>query len=240
MLTFPTLITGTITDLRISSVDGTAFLDNCAALIPYADGNRRIEIYDASGRILQGYLKAQGVAETLATTGGPLNNGELTKQSLSDWSGAHYNATVDDANSFTSSLKSNYIRQTGISFTAGALHKLVHSGSTGTGKVKFQIGTTVVNTDFGTGYHTPTAVYDYRLSNSAVSTTDMTAWSIKEVTAPSTDGVTIVSAKGGAIYNFASKDASFTYNAASYRYAIYDTLKVSRPTRYMGVSTHNI
>ena len=65
MLTFPTLITGTITGLRISSVDGTAFLDNCAALIPYADGNRRIEIYDASGRILQGYLKAQGEGEGL-------------------------------------------------------------------------------------------------------------------------------------------------------------------------------
>ena len=238
MLTFPTLITGTATGMRISSVDGTAFLDNCAALVPYV--GKQIEIYDESGRMLQGFIKAQGSAETLATTGGPLDNGELTKQSLLDWSGNNYNATVDDANSFTSSNASNYIRQTGILWTVGALHKLVHSGSTGTGNVKFQIGPTVVNANFGTGYNTPIAASDYRLANSAISTTDMTALSIKEVTAPGTDGVTIVSAKGGATYNFASKNTSFTYNAASYRYAIYDTLKVSRPTRYMGVSTHNI
>ena len=50
--------------------------------------------------------------------------------------------------------------------------------------------------------------------------------SLKQVLTPSASGATIVSSKGGAIYNFTSKDASFTYNAASYRYAIYDTLKV--------------
>ena len=55
---------GTIASLRISSVDGTAFLDNCAALVPYADGSHLVEIYDASGRMLRGYLSAAGTGET--------------------------------------------------------------------------------------------------------------------------------------------------------------------------------
>ena len=53
MLTFPTLITGTATGMRISSVDGTAFLDNCAALVPYADGNHLLN-YDSANRMLRG------------------------------------------------------------------------------------------------------------------------------------------------------------------------------------------
>ena len=61
----PVVYRGTISSLRISSVDGTAFLDNCAALVPYADGNHLVEIYDASGRMLRGYLGAAGTGETL-------------------------------------------------------------------------------------------------------------------------------------------------------------------------------
>ena len=56
---------GTISGLRISSVDGTAFIDACAALVPYADGNHLVEIYDASGRLLRGYLAAAGDGEDL-------------------------------------------------------------------------------------------------------------------------------------------------------------------------------
>ena len=39
---------------------------------------------------------------------------------------------------------------------------------------------------------------------------------VKQVLTPSSSGATIVSAKGGTTYNFAYKDTSFTYNAASY------------------------
>ena len=40
--------------------------------------------------------------------------------------------------------------------------------------------------------------------------------SAQQVTAPSSSGCTIVSAKAGETYNFSYKNASFTYNAASY------------------------
>jgi hypothetical protein len=58
---------GTVTGLRISAVDGTAFIDNAGATIPtYADGNHQIEIYDSDNRILRGVLKAAGTGETLS------------------------------------------------------------------------------------------------------------------------------------------------------------------------------
>jgi hypothetical protein len=39
---------------------------------------------------------------------------------------------------------------------------------------------------------------------------------IKQVLTPTTDGVTIVSTKGGGVFNFTYKNAGFVYNAASY------------------------
>ena len=45
---------------------------------------------------------------------------------------------------------------------------------------------------------------------------NINAMRVKAITAPSSSGATIVSAKGGTTYNFAYKDTSFTYNAASY------------------------
>lgn len=53
----------TITGLRISAVDGTAFLDNCAELQKYI--GRMIRIYDSGSRYLEGWIKANGSGETL-------------------------------------------------------------------------------------------------------------------------------------------------------------------------------
>lgn len=50
----------TITDLRMSGVDGVAQLDACSAITSYADGTYRVEIYDSTNKRLVGYLKAQG------------------------------------------------------------------------------------------------------------------------------------------------------------------------------------
>ena len=60
------LYSGTITGLRISSVAEKSFLDACAALVPYADGESDIYIYDSVGEFLKATLKAQGTGETLS------------------------------------------------------------------------------------------------------------------------------------------------------------------------------
>jgi hypothetical protein len=250
MLTFPTLITGTITDLRISAVDGTAFLDNCAALIPYADGNHWIEIYDSSNRMLKGVLKAAGTGETLGD------------ETIDTWTNDGYETLTLSGSDITQAVNSNSSRamaykQTGIdslalaklvigSFTLNSGYKTYFTFSSSSPQLSNSTnGKQIIDSTMaaGTYYGTMTVASSYSgflMPINANGDWAATGNSFKQVLAPSSSGVTIVSAKGGDIYNFASKDASFTYNADSYRYAIYDTLKVSRPTRYMGVSTHNI
>jgi hypothetical protein len=264
MLTFPTLITGTITGLRISAVDGTAFLDNCPALIPYADGNHRIEIYDASGRILQGYLKAQGAGETTNTT-----YTANFSAGLDGW-GADFGSGYEGSGSFVWDTDHAVLSVTAPTGLMGRPYIVKGIGGVSTGGLYYAeadytvvSGTVVLNLELilsstvtvnetfvGTDTHssayvTSSGTYYNRVmyyfnGRNYTFVLNITGVMVKRITAPTTDGVTIVSTKGGATYNFASKDASFIYNAASYRYAIYDTLKVSRPTRYMGVSTHNI
>ena len=58
---------GTVTGLRISAVDGTAFIDAAnSSITDLADGNHQIEIFDSVGRFLKGFLKLVGAGETLS------------------------------------------------------------------------------------------------------------------------------------------------------------------------------
>jgi hypothetical protein len=221
MLTFPTLITGTITGLRISAVDGTAFLDNCAALIPYADGNHRIEIYDSSNRMLRGVLKAAGSSEGL---GADL----LSGLDISDGNWTPTTVTINSSAIFT------------LTSTAGSIHRpllttdcLYKTSLVGTKTAdRFfltQVGSSqkIIDANDGYGYCTATSArFQFQGAGEVGNTCTITTADLFQVTAPSSSGVTIVSTKGGATQSFASKNDSFTYNAASYRYAIYDTLKV--------------
>lgn len=207
----PVVYRGTLAGLRISSVDGVALLDNCAALVPYADGLHRVEIYDSAGRQLVGYLSAQGAGETLS--GDALSGWNFT----SGWSPVA-GASVVDANSFSNSTESKGIYKAGI-LTIGALHKVVVDGST-TATVFDVIdtaGSLTFVTGFGTGYATPLANKNLYLRNkTGTGQTDITTLELYQVTAPSTDGVLIVSTKGGATRNFASVNASFVYAASHY------------------------
>jgi hypothetical protein len=55
-----------------------------------------------------------------------------------------------------------------------------------------------------------------QFANNAAAEFTIADLAVKQVLTPSADGATIVSAKGGATANFQYKNASFTYNAASY------------------------
>lgn len=252
MLTFPTLITGTATGMRISSVDGTAFLDNCAALVPYADGNHLVEIYDASNRMLQGYLKAQGSGETYTelVTG----DNSTFASDTGFWAkspgiviGSNVCTFQNQLWASTSGIYKEFQTNTGCLYYS-SFDIVSISGSSPGFRAIYGGSSDVLNR--GTLRSSPGTYTEYKTCNSgtymAFNATQTTMQGAidnviyKQVLTPSASGATIVSTKGGTTYNFAYKNTSFTYNAASYRYAIYDTLKVSRPTRYMGVSTHNI
>ncbi len=218
MLTFPTLITGTITGLRISAVDGTAFLDNCAALVPYADGNHLVEIYDSSNRMLKGVLKAVGSSEGLGD-----NPADFATINLNDWTTT--TATITSNTSFDTTANGAYIMPVN-STTRATIGKLYKAYLKGTGTVmnlyiqgmsgqpNYVRMTSGGATDYGTAVNTYLRIGAISSSNPLSASIESMSW--QEVLAPSSSGATIVSAKGGTTYNFAYKDTSFTYNAASY------------------------
>lgn len=218
---------GTVTGLRISAVDGTAFIDNAGATIPtLADGNHIIEIYDSAGRFLRGYLKAAGTSESLATTGGPLDDGEIVTDPSFDnagsWACQTGWAVSGGVATATDAVNPNQVGQNlSIGIVGAGLYKLVvvvDSITSGT--------FTAVSTDFvfpvlsvgiNTYYRTIVSQNMWRIRPSSGTANGVfSSTSIKKVTTPSNTGATIVSTKGGTTYNFAYKNASFTYNAASY------------------------
>jgi hypothetical protein len=207
---------GTISGLRISSVDGTAFLDACAALVPYADGSHLVEIYDASGRMLRGYLGAAGTGETLGTD--VLAGWDFT----SGWL-AVSGTTINDLNTFTTDGTAKGVCKEVL--TAGVLYKRSYERTVSAGDNLFRTGSTgsllvdatdvgiSTGSDYRTAYTPNLRVY---LRSTSANQTDVTSLKCEQVLTPSTSGATIVSAKGGVTANFQYKNASFTYNAASY------------------------
>jgi hypothetical protein len=185
-----------------------------------------LKIRDSSGRAIQGFIKAAGTGETLGSD--VLAGWDFT----SGWSTA--SASIIDANSFSTPSGSGGVYKSNIT-TAGYLYKITYERTTTAGgsSLRFSGAGLVTSPGFipvSTGvyyYQSITGFHSIYLSHStSVGQTDVISMKVEAVLTPSATGATIVSAKGGDIYNFASKDASFTYNDASYRYAIYDTLKV--------------
>jgi hypothetical protein len=244
------LYDATVSGLRISSVDGTAFLDNCAALVPYANGRNQVIIYDASGRQLVGYLSAQGAGETLASTGGPLDDGEIyndpgfddaTKWAAqTNWvvnAAASSKAVSSGGNAGQSAYQQITIQKYYLykavcvcsDYTSGTL-RFRAGGSinpetniTGTGTTTYRF--TSVDSPANSSLQSGTAGSEFIGAASSVS--------LKRITAPSTDGVLIVSTKGGATRNFASANASFTYNAAGYRCVVLGSRRITGQGTYI-------
>lgn len=239
------LYRGTVTGLRISAVDGTAFIDGAnASITDLANGNNVIEVYDASGRMLRGFLKSQGAGETLgaelvtnggfdsdvsgwAETGGTIasvsggesgNCCELTYVYGSEQPVCQTVAVLSTGflGYFSSSVKS------GTSGNQNSSLRWSYNGSyDGISSSVEKTGTTTTSWVNRNGYATVTSTKTnavirlFKLSSTA-GTMLFDSVSLKQVTAPSTSGAVICSTKGGAVENWASKNASFTYNAASY------------------------
>ncbi len=66
----------TVSGLTIASADGTALIDNVAAIVAYMDGNHLVEIEDSAGNIISAILVSQGTGEVVGTT---IDSGTLTE-----------------------------------------------------------------------------------------------------------------------------------------------------------------
>lgn len=227
---YKTIISGTATGLRISSVNGTAFLDNCPADILAAVG-AQIKIYDSSSRYLQGVIDSVGSSEVLG-------NELLT--SWTNWPPFPYETFTINGTDITSAINTTTIGaadcllSTPYSFNALFKASYNYTLNSGANPQYFGLGTHnsmeakdpfVVTAGSQSKYRTTTYVLtgvtpNIVIRHGSATNFSMTGISIKQVTAPSANGVVIKDLSGN--QNFISKDASFTYNAASYSYKIWN------------------
>lgn len=227
----PVKYRGVISGLRISSVDGTAFIDGAnSSVTDLADGNHQISIFDSTGKELRGVLKAAGSAETLGDelitswTNSPQPYETLT---------VNANGHDIDAAINTSSYGLCHMA---VTQTVGNLIKASINVTSGGGIAGLRCGFTG-----GTSYNAPTLTLfglpgveganDYYrtmdnaythiqfYSNSQSDNFSATT-TFKQVLTPSSSGCTVVSTKGGVTYNWSLKTTGFTYNAASYQTVI--------------------
>jgi hypothetical protein len=237
MWNFKSIIaTGTASGLRISSVNGTAFLDNCPADILAAVG-AQVKIYDASNRFLLGYVGEVGSSEVLGD--------EL----ITDWTNnATYPYETFDA---TGSTINQAVNTTGYGVAyknlgaAGVNYLKLFKGicsltlNSGTKPIfasgynnsvhewnsQFVVTNGEIKTSYSTSQNINANCFVVRNETGVAADFAMSGISVKQVTAPSSSGVTILNAIGGA-QNLVSKDASFTYNAASYTYEISTIVRI--------------
>jgi hypothetical protein len=176
-----------------------------------------VRIKDSSNRVIQGYIKAAGAGETAVTD--VLAGWDLT----SGWTSSA-NAVIDDLNSFHTTAGSHSVSKNSNPFTTAALYKVTTNMTIGGGAYYIRVsGTTAISGDNTNKYYTAVGA-GWAVMLASATTCDITTMTAYRVTAPSNTGVTIVSTKGGATYNFAQKNSAFNYNDASgYTYEILKT-----------------
>lgn len=201
---------GTVTGLRISAVDGTAFIDNAGATIPtYADGNHQIEIYDSSNRMLRGVLKAVGTSATEGSDSARTFVAEYGTPTIAGDQITFSNASEIVAESDYWINGGLYLVDWSITSYSGSGNFYLFGGglpTTGISKA--------ANGNY-TSYITSNSV-NLRISSTFGCSGITTINSIKQVLTPSSAGATITTLKNGDVYNWSYKNSSFSFNSASY------------------------
>lgn len=224
------ITSGSVTqaNMRLSAVDGTAFVDFSAADVLTDYVGRALRIKDSAGRIIKGWIKAAGSGETYGSNLF-LNNTDFASDEPpgtawtrgTGWtiSGGKGNVVTVNANSSLLqdiTLVSGWLTKQG--FTIDSITgSMSTSQPTGAAKMTDSGAYSSYWTSNVTGAQSNGATTRDGLSTTAV--IDDIYW--KQVLTPSATGVTIVSTSGGATYNWKSQESGFNYNDASgYTYEI--------------------
>jgi len=236
-----TKVTGVNTHL--STIDGTAFVDLIGEDITAYNGYK-ITITDPSGYIMYGYIGDDGTGETLGSeklTDGDFENWKSSTD-LTSWTEGKYGTTSIDQSEDKDGSGSYAVALTGDSSNSsvqlyqsstnsvGQLYYLfVRAKASTTSKsfVFYVIGVTPVvpshtlttsYADYSVYVTIPTADRAFGVKRSTL--TSATAYfdhmSVKQVTAPSATGATIVTTPGGATQNFTYKNSNFVFNNSGY------------------------
>jgi len=225
-------------NMRLSGVDGTAFVDFGAANVLTTKIGHLLKITDSANKSIMGYIKAAGTGETL----GDEKNGDVTFDNAGYWTTLDPGWAVTGGQAVGTSLGSGYyIRKTGILTATSLLYYSFDIASISSGGIKFysgniSVGTTYETTGTKTGYQNSVS-NTFGLSSKQGTTTTATCdnLSLKQVLTPSSTGVTIVSSKGGTTYNWFNKNSAFNWNDA-YGY----TYQIIKENRAVTVATSSV
>ncbi len=227
---------------RFSIASGIAFVDFSSAgiLTPYIGA--KLTITDSASKKLIGYIKAAGTEETYASTGGPLNDGELINDPNMAGDGTAYTisgATIafdgaDNEMDMVLTPDTQYFRQTVTAYIVeGGLYKCtvtINKYTDGNSKQSFQgiskttwLDSTVTDVLYATDILGAGSVTRHSFSGrgaAEVFTGSVNFMSSKQVITPSATGVTISSTSGGD-NGWTSEEAGFNRNSTSdYTYTI--------------------
>ena len=234
-------------NMRLSAVDGTAFIDFSAANVLTDHIGKRLTVLDSAGKKLIGFIKAAGTGETyierLINPGfegtyvsGVAPNWGVSRGTKSEFTDSPHGGLAAQQIDNPAG-NSAYLNSLGAS-AAGRLTKpsAWYKCLSGTGFLS--VSDDVLNFEISTGLSqaawTQVSVYVtamggafslnlYATSN-AVAGVNSIVWddaSIPQVLTPSATGVTIVSTPGGTVFNWESKEAGFNYrDLAGYEYLI--------------------
>jgi len=197
--------------MKLSKVAGTAFATQVSGSIPWAQyRNRSVSINDGTGKYARGFIGAVGSGETYSSE--ILVGWNFT----SGWTPS--NATIVDANTIQSTLANGSISKA-YSLIVGRLYKGVMAGaiSSGSPVLGYTSGGDYLLSDFGTGFKTnngSNGIIVRAATSGAI--LDVTTLELYQVLTPDSTGILVTSTRGGATQSFASVDAGFNSNAASF------------------------
>ncbi|MGA3015925.1 MAG: hypothetical protein ABSF62_02315 [Bryobacteraceae bacterium] len=239
--------TGAVTqaNMRLSTVNGTAFVDFGAAgeLTPYT--GQLLTITDSASNTITGYIKAAGTGETYGsqllantafsnTTGVSAGSGATIASVAGGQSGNALRVTSSDTSGWDQAYESiatavGYLLKASTYMEKGtdsqAVFQLQQAATpwgnyngAGTTTASWSSNYTVYATMSQTGLN---VIFAACCTATSGLTNLYDTASVTQVLTPSTTGVTITSTSGGTTYNWASQGGSFNPNDANgYTYSI--------------------
>lgn len=212
--------------LEMSAVNGAAFITQVSGSIPFSSYlNRKITISDGSNSI-SGFIKSVGTGETYGA--------EIVSSWTNFGAGSEYGTFTTAGANITSAIHDGvgyaYSKSNDCELTIGALYKDVATLTLNSGETPWHaVGSNSGNTgdmsdNLSAGANTRiftfnTTDYDFLLVRSNNAADFSCTFSLKQITAPDSSGCTIVSARGGATYNWTS-NGGINPNAANYTVTI--------------------
>ena len=222
-------------DVRISAIDGTAFIDNIpGGFMSAVSVGDVIEVYDSAGKFIRGYVGSVGSGETL---GAAVFEDDCADDGTADWVAT--DSLAFDTDHYVLARNGTLMRaRNTVVFTrptAGRLMVLKMSVKDGTltdqslyiKTCQYSTAATLLSKTITTTsgfvensfYSTSSNLEGFvgiQKDESVNGNIQLKLVSYAQVTAPSASGLVIVSTPGGATENWQRKDSGFAYNEASY------------------------